>query len=299
MTQPRLTAEKEALMLDAPGMPKITAAGVTLHIQSYIAGRAASFVPYGTKAPSPGCGEGVSDLWFISMIADISEATKLEATWSVLAERSQSVALLEDPNKPNGGTATVSLGRHRTDLKALGWSPHYRWFTTPVTGTETLHGVLEPAELTCWRDESRGKRARRQSLADPEALKKQIEEDAARQRQPLFLLMARPQEQPDLKERSPSLAYLHMLFLANRVDWLAYYEPHQQYLWDRAWAEGEVEELYTYCYTPEGQQPWLAGAFLCRPDLLKLDAALSRAIARGVFGRPIVEGSVSHDAPGK
>lgn len=298
MTQ-RLTTEKEALVLDAPGMPKITAAGVTLHIQCYIAGRTNSFVPYGKAAPSPGCGQGVSDLWFLSMIADISEATKLEATWSVLAERSQSVAVLEDPNKPNGGTATVSLGRHRTDLKTLGWSPHYRWFTTPVTGTETLHGVLEPAELTCWRVESRGKSARRQNLADPEALKKQIEEEAARQQQPIFLLMARPQEQPELHEASRSLAHLHMRFLANRVDWLAYYEPHQQYLWQRAWAEGEVEELYTYCFTPEGQQPWLRAAFLCRPNLLKLDAALRSAIARGVFGRPVVEGSVSRDKTGE
>ncbi len=298
MTQ-RLTTEKEALVLPAPGIPKITAAGVTLHIQCYIAGRTTSFVPYGQAAPSPGCGQGVSDLWFLSMVADIAEATKLEAMWSVLAERSQSQAVLEDPNKPNGGTATVALGRHRTDLKALGWSPHYRWNTTPIAGTEWLHGALEPLELTCCRIESRGKSARRKTLADPEMLKKEIEEEAARQQQPLFLLMARPQEEPEDRERSRPLAYMHMRFLANRVDWLAYYEPHQQYLWERAWSEGEVETLYTYCYTPQEQRPWLAAAFLCRPNLLKLDAALSRAIARGVFGRPVVEGSVRRDQAGE
>jgi len=104
-----------------------------------------------------------------------------------------------------------------------------------------------------------------------------------RETHPLFLLLARPQEVPEQLERSLPLARLHLLFLSTRLEWLAYYEPHVQYLWERAIAEQEAEALYTYCFAEADQAPWLAGAFLCRPAPLRLDAALRRAIRNGIF----------------
>ncbi len=279
------------LILDAAGMPTITAAGVSLHVHAYITGRTRSFAGPTQKALSPGCPEGAADLWYLSLVADVSEATALEGIWSYLADRASTTAFLQDPNKPNGHGVTVMLGRHRQDLASLGWRPRFRWLTAALPGTESLHGVLEPLELmACSGQQARGQGAHRTGGADPAALEKEVKEEQAKQQAPLFILTARPQDQPELKERSQPLAHFYLRFLASRCHWLAYHEPHQRYLWERAWAEGEVEELYTSCYADAGKSSWLAGAYLCRPQLLKLNEALSLAIRRGAFGRPATNG---------
>lgn len=286
--------EPAPLILDAGGMPTITAAGVTGFVHYYIAGRTTSFVSPGQKPASPGCPEGASDLWALSLVGDRSEATKLEGIWSYLADRTATSAFLQDPRKPNGSGATVSLGRHRLDLGALGWRPHYRWFTSEIEGTESLHGVLEPLELTgVSGTQARGKGARQGGFTDPTAYEKEVKEEQARQLAPLFLLTARPQHQPELGARSRGLARFYLRYLSERVTWLAYHAPHERYLWERAWDAGEIEELYTCCYAEEGTTPWLAGAFLCRPQLLKLNEALTQAIRRGVFSRPVTSWRVN------
>jgi hypothetical protein len=270
------------------GLPQITAAGITVPVTCYVAGCTAAFAAPGEKALSPGCADGASDLWMLSLVGDMSEATSLEAAWSYLANKNQTAALLEDPTRSRGRAVTVALGRHRRDLASLGWRPHFRWLTCPISGTESLHGVLEPLELTtCGGGQNRGQGAPHGGLADPAAVKKHVEEMEARRLQPLFILLARPADAPELGQRSRTLAQYHLRFLASRCAWMAYHSPHQHYLWERAWAEGEVEPLYTYCYAASGQLPRLAGAFLCRPKLLELDAALRSAIVRGVFGQPV------------
>lgn len=152
----------------------------------------------------------------------------------------------------------------------------------------------------------------------------QEDETRAREAHPLFLLLARtgtagdPEHVDRGSARQASerwLARLHLRYLATRISWLPYYPTWAAYLWRRALARGEAEPLAVWSYvatrigaadyssairsermlpeeadTPAAQTaPYLAAAYLCRPDPLALTVDLSRAIAAGTFNAAHVD----------
>jgi hypothetical protein len=289
MVAQQLVTEAPQATLDSR-LPLLSAAGVSARVNAYIVGKTASFSPAGSSPLSPGCEGGETDLWYLSLVAPRGGATTLRGIWSHLVDRQGRSAWLEDQNKPNGRGVSLMLGSYRKSLlSSLGWRPHFRWSQGTIGASRELHALLEPVELTCWDAllaQANGGRQRQTTRQGASTEVAQQEEEAqAKEAQPLFLLLARPQEAPEQRERSLRLARLHLLFLSTRIEWLAYYEPHARYLWERALAEQEAEELYTYCFTEADQPSHLAGAFLCHPQPLRLDAALRQAIRNSIFGQ--------------
>lgn len=152
-------------------------------------------------------------------------------------------------------------------------------------------------------------------------------EAAAREARPLFLLLIRGDRPPiggsdarltgleyDEAERHAILAKQHLRFLSTRIAWLPYYPRWAAYLWERARECGEAERLRAWCYAPpkpettgtsDGEnvpgaarpldsQPYLIGAYLCRPDPLALTADLQRAIRSGVFRAQPADSAAEH-----
>jgi hypothetical protein len=126
----------------------------------------------------------------------------------------------------------------------------------------------------------------------------EVAEQVARETRPLFLLLQTRDEDHH------ALARRHLLFLAERVQWLAYYEPWADALWERAVATGEAVPLTIWPSreTSEDLSPnepemagadgqrledhleastWIVHAWLCRPHPLKLATALQALIAGG------------------
>ena len=159
----------------------------------------------------------------------------------------------------------------------------------------------------------------------------QEDETRARETHPLFLLLVRSGTvgKPERVEQDSAthasecwLAQLHLRYLAARVPWLPYYPAWAEYLWQRALARGEAEPLVVWSYgatgdgtaensltdlseralsekveTPSARSaPYLAAAYLCRPDPLALTADLSHAVAAGKFNLERTDG-VALDAP--
>jgi hypothetical protein len=135
-----------------------------------------------------------------------------------------------------------------------------------------------------------------------------LNEQIARETKPLFVLLRQSTE--DLH----NLACRHLLYLAERIQWLAYYEPWADYLWQRGLATGEITPLSVWPAAPSSallatraastdiversdrsdQQvqvttpaqdrpglvpftPWIADAFLCQPNPLLVAADLPMA----------------------
>jgi hypothetical protein len=303
MVAQKLVTEAPQVALDSR-LPLLSAAGVSARVNAYIVGKTASYSPAGSSPLSPGCDGSETDLWYLSLIAPRGGATTLRGIWSHLVDRQGRSAWLEDQTKPNGRGVSLMLGSLRKGLlSTLSWRPHFRWFQGPIGASRELHALLEPVELTCWDpllgQAGNGRQSRTSRQGTSADVAQQEEEAEAKEAHPLFLLLARPQEAPEQRERSLRLARLHLLFLSTRLEWLAYYEPHARYLWERALEEQEAEELYTYCFAEADQPPHLAGAFLCRPQPLRLDAALRQAIRNGVFAPRATRGVPSIAFPSR
>lgn len=285
MTAPTPVASP-ALLLDT--LPIISAAGTKVNVNAYVAGKTYSYCRPGTGASSPGCINQETDLWYLSLEAPRGAGTSLRAIWANLVAHPPRSLWLEDPFKPNGKGVSVMLGRHRTDVKKLGWRPRYRFDAKPIGASHNLHALVDPIELTAWDPQAAqvDKRSQQHDAASAEEL---AQEAASREAHPLFLLLARPADQPTQLVRSLPLALRHLLYLSLRIEWLAY--PNEaalaeciaRFLWERAWDTREVEEMYTYCAARSGQHPKLAGAFLCRPDPLKIYEALAGATRQRRF----------------
>lgn len=268
-------------------LPLISAAGFGVHVNAYVVGRTYSYCPAGMRASSPGCVNSEADLWYLSLEAPRGAATSVRAIWANLVAHPPRSLWLEDPTKPNGKGVPVMLGRHRSDLK-LGWRPRYKFDARPIGASHNLHALLDPVELTGWDPQvsQTGKRSQQYDAASAEEL---AQEAWAREAHPLFLLLARPDDQPAQLAQSLPLALRHLLYLSTRIEWLAYpndarlAERVARFLWERAWDTREIEELYTFCAARNGQPPKLAGAFLCRPDPLKVYDALAEATRQRVF----------------
>lgn len=121
------------------------------------------------------------------------------------------------------------------------------------------------------------------------AAMEQVNEQVAREAHPLFILLGRRGED------AHSLACRHLLFLAERVQWLAYYEPWADFFWRRGLRAGEIAPLSVWpaldsAHTPaQDSKPdephhlpadtrWIAAAYLCQPDPFALAAALPEAV---------------------
>lgn len=320
---------------------------------------------------SPGCQGAAADLWYLSLVGARGQGTTLRALWAnLVSNRARSVWL--------EGVGSVALGQHRLDLAQLGYPIHWNYRQAVVTPGREIQGILEADALTCYdpllMPETTRRRGRpagdatsangvsgpagrtgkgRHGRAEEAAVTLStqssggttgpsggdgVDEAAAREAHPLFLLLVRGDEmrlQADAFDAGQAgweaatdqltiLAKQHLRFLSTRIGWLPYYPRWAAYLWERARERGEAERLRTWCYSApsapspalsdgnrcEGNafagstphaHPLLVGAYLCRPDPLALTADLQRAIQSGVFDRrtPLTESTASRTgAPG-
>jgi hypothetical protein len=111
-----------------------------------------------------------------------------------------------------------------------------------------------------------------QVTPDPSAAQAQEQEQAARETQPIFVLLQRAGEDEH------TLACRHLLYLAERVQWLAYYEPWTDFFWQRGLAMGEITRLSVWPQAEDNGQAFIASAYFCRPEPLALATALPQAI---------------------
>jgi hypothetical protein len=281
MTLPKKT-EPTPVVLPDSALPIISAAGFSVRVNAYAVGRTNRFVPRGTPPTSPGCAFGETDLWYLSLVAPRGSATSLRAIWANLVSRHPRTIWLEDASQPGGGGTGVLLGHYRRDLSALGWRPHFRWRQGVIGASRELHALLEPLELSGF-DPQLGQATERASDKNGVSEDTRPEEDTeqAREAHPLFLLLVRTEDQAD----PVRLAQRHLLFLSTRIEWLPYYAPWASYLWERAQDTSEAEPLATFCYADSGQQPTIAGAYLCRPNPLALYERLQAATRSGLFAQ--------------
>jgi hypothetical protein len=98
------------------------------------------------------------------------------------------------------------------------------------------------------------------------------EEQIARETRPLFVLLCRRDDTPDI------LARRHLLFLSQRIQWMPYYEPWAQRLWDRGIATGEIRPLTVWATVFDGQIPFITDAWYCAPQSLALGADLPHLV---------------------
>jgi hypothetical protein len=181
-------------------------------------------------------------------------------------------------------------------------------------------GRRKPSAASASEDMREAKHTDRSSMtlsSSTSASATQLEDETqAHEAHPLFLLLTRASHaepavacrqgnDQDGNQGSTTLARLYLRYLATRIPWLSYYPAWAGYLWRRALARGEAEPLQVWSYgaapapsmdhsriSTDGAQteyvtsyfsPYLAAAYLCRPDPLALTADLSQAIAAGMF----------------
>lgn len=123
----------------------------------------------------------------------------------------------------------------------------------------------------------------------PAAAMEQVNEQVARDTRPLFVLLSRRGE--DMH----SLACRHLLFLAERVQWLAYYEPWADFFWKRGLRTGEITSLSVWpasdsaptSATENGldmpnvaptSSRWITAAYLCQPNPFALAESLPEVV---------------------
>lgn len=184
--------------------------------------------------------------------------------------------------------------------------------TRPNTGAWSPSAQVRP--------DRRGHLDRGAATLTSSAIASGVQEDETRAREahPLFLLLVRTgtvgasesvEQGSAMHANERWLAQLHLRYLAARIPWLPYYPIWAECLWQRALARGEAEALAVWSYGAPGNSaadnsltsrserplpqeleapsarsaPYLAAAYLCRPDPLALTADLSRAIAAGKF----------------
>jgi hypothetical protein len=110
----------------------------------------------------------------------------------------------------------------------------------------------------------------------------QVSEQVARETHPLFVLLGQHYDD------AMTLARRHLLFLAQRIQWLAYYEPWASFFWQRGLITGEVRPLTVWPIKgakhfgqnglTQEEERWITSAYLCQPDPLALAAALPEAV---------------------
>ncbi|MEO7075868.1 MAG: hypothetical protein ABI068_11255, partial [Ktedonobacterales bacterium] len=293
-------------MAEGATLPRLRAAGFEARVNAYVVGRtermqrqapatsnnqlANTGAPPQTTPPvttlSPGCANGVTDLWYLSLVAPRGQGTTLRALWANLVSNRDRSVWLE-------GVGGVALGQHRLDLTALGYPIHWTYRQAVIPPSRDVQSVLEADTLTGYDPLlAPPTTSRRQRTSTPSAHRRRTAaasdraeqgamtlsshgdqgssgaggsdsaaEAVAREARPLFLLLARRNDQSDeacsagdmegvnaspyapsaangaQEERAPDhawLARLHLRFLATRIAWLPYYPRWADYLWQRA-----------------------------------------------------------------
>ena len=262
-------------------------------------------------------GETVEDTTYVTYLSLLGPGTAVAAVWASLMDQRQIVVTLDD-------VGPIQLWQRQPALANLEYAITWHRRTRVLQlahGVRLVHLVTEPDLLTMRDPESanaadrRRKRVRGeghegsmssrarparpavsaahrsnaggssragQDSQDSAAAMEQASEQVARETRPLFVLLGKHDDSPI------TLARRHLLFLAQRIQWLAYYEPWADFFWQRGLITGEVRPLTIWPI--EGakrpgqdasawdEQRWITGAYLCQPDPLALAAGLREAV---------------------
>ena len=283
---------------DAPHLPTISAGGFEAHVLCAV-------------------GETVEDITYVTYLSLLGPGTAVAAVWASLMDQRQIVVTLEE-------VGPIQLWQRQPTMATLGHVTSWRRRTRVLQlahGVRLVHLVTEPDLLTMRDPESadaadrRRKRGRGeghegsmssgarsarlaisaehrasagsssqvgQDSQDSAAAIEQVSEQVARETHPLFVLLGQHDDSP------MTLARRHLLFLAHRIQWLAYYEPWAGFFWQRGLITGEVRPLTIWPIggakrtggdgSTREEERWITGAYLCQPDPLALAAALPEAV---------------------
>ncbi len=203
----------------------------------------------------------------------IGSGTTVNAVWAALMDRKPHLCVLE-------GVGRIALWHKRADLADLGyriaWRRRHKVLHTSH-GMKVVHLVTEPdllmvadpltadARRRCRRGEEDEVATPDEAGAKPTDL---AEEQIARETRPLFVFLCQRDDTPD------QLARRHLLFLSQRIQWMPYYEPWAQQLWDRGTATGEIRPLTVWATVPDGRTPFITDAWYCAPQPLALGVDL-------------------------
>jgi hypothetical protein len=264
-------------------------------------------------------GETIEDITYVAYLSLLGPGTAVAAVWASLMDQRQIVVTLEE-------VGPIQLWQRQPALANLGYAISWHRRTRVLQlahGVRLVHLVTEPDLLTMRDPESadaadrRRKRERGeghegsmtmssearsarpavsgehlanagsssqvgQDSQDSAAAIEQVSEQVARETHPLFVLLGQHDDSP------MTLARRHLLFLAQRIQWLAYYEPWADFLWQRGLITGEVRPLTVWpieCAKrsgrnglPREEERWISSAFLCLPEPLALATALPEAV---------------------
>lgn len=228
------------------------------------------------------CPEGEAPLYYLAMVSRGVQAPNAIFASLVLAPWKNTAGQSRYPNASLGiGEAEtawsrkripVALCQHWHPLRDLGYP--IAWRSRKASIGADMQFTMEPDLLTVM-DPLR--------LDHPPDLT--LEEWSRCRQHPIFILMQQPEDTP------ATLALRHLRFLAKRVGPLPPVPDWASFLWERALDTGEATPLRTWCFDPQrdasselrrrwpqAQRPWLSGAYLCRPHLPALQAALGDAL---------------------
>lgn len=283
---------------DIPRLPTVSAGGFEAHVLCAV-------------------GETVEDITYVTYLSLLGPGTAVAAVWASLMDQRQIVVTLEE-------VGPIQLWQRQPTLANLGYAISWRRRTRVLQlahGVRLVHLVTEPDLLTMRDPESadaadrRRKRGRGeghegsmssgarsarpavsaehranagsssqvgQDSQDSAAAMEQVSEQVARETHPLFVLLGQHYDD------AMTLARRHLLFLAQRIQWLAYYEPWAGFFWQRGLITGEVRPLTIWPIggakrtggdgSTREEERWITGAYLCQPDPLALAAALPEAV---------------------
>jgi hypothetical protein len=294
---------------DVPHLPIISAGGFDAHVLCAI-------------------GDIVGDITYVTYLSLLGPGTAVAAIWASLMDQRLIVVTLE-------GVGNIQLWQRQPAMATLGYAISWRRRTRVLQvaqGARLVHLVTEPDLLTMRDPESadaadrRRKRGRGeghegstassastprpathrtsredtgQDGQDDAVAMEQVSEQVARETCPLFVLLG---QRTDVAK---TLARRHLLFLAQRIQWLAYYEPWADFFWQRGLDTGEVRPLTVWPLEEAlgdaeeesaGQdQRWITSAYLCQPDPLALATALPAAVQHQHLSQQLLASNATED----
>jgi hypothetical protein len=232
---------------DVPHLPIISAGGFDAHVLCAI-------------------GETVADTTYVTYLSLLGPGTAVAAIWASLMDQRQIVVTLE-------GVSNIQLWQRQPAMATLGYAVSWRRRTRVLQlahGARLVHLVTEPDLLTMRHPESADTANRRRKRGGGEgregstapiapssrpathrisgedtsqdrqenaAAMEQISEQVARETRPIFVLLGQRNDD------AITLARRHLLFLAQRIQWLAYHEPWAAFFWQRGLTTREIRPL--------------------------------------------------------
>ncbi|MBA3822502.1 MAG: hypothetical protein H0X24_01205 [Ktedonobacterales bacterium] len=259
------------LVAEGPQLPAIwSESGFIASVNAYIIG-------------TEPCPDKEAPLFYLSLVSKSGQRPRAVTAYLMAnATRSKSNA-----NHLNYGNATLSdlhgkvaLAHYSPSLtrEQLGYNLH--WRTRAHHVGNGLQMILESDLLTCFDPAQ---------LDQPPPMT--LDEWGAFRRQPVFVLLRWHSDDAD----PPALAYRYLRYLAKRVPPLPAVAEWAPFLWSRAVARGDVTPLTAWCFDPSTQVdeydsfaplahtlgPVFTGAYLCRPDLPRVQEDLRDGLRSG------------------